>query len=73
MRLALPGMPVAAPATPIVYVREPAVWEYHQLVVKENRLPSDDALNKLGDDGWELSGVLHASPRVIYYFKRFAR
>ena len=69
----MPSPAIAAPATPIVYVREPAVWEYHQLVAKENRLPSDDALNKLGDDGWELSGVLHAAPKVVYYFKRLAR
>ena len=72
MRLSLPGMPVTAPIMPMVYVREPAVWEYHQLVAKENRLPSDETLNRLGSEGWELSGVLHAAPRVIYYFKRWA-
>ena len=72
MRLAMPAVATAAPSMPIVYVREPAVWEYHQLVAKENRLPSDDTLNRLGSEGWELSGVLHAATRVIYYFKRLA-
>ncbi len=72
MRLAMPIQQVAAPNTPIVYVREPAVWEYHQLVAKENRLPSDETLNRLGGEGWELSGLLHTADRVIYYFKRLA-
>ncbi len=74
MRFTLPEPQVGAaqPITPVVYVREPAVWEYRLLAAKENRLPTEETLNRYGSEGWELAGVLHAASRVIFYFKRLA-
>jgi hypothetical protein len=59
---------------PIVYVDEEVVWEYKQLVrnlAKENA-PTEEDLNKLGAEGWELAGVFSDSPFVYFYFKRLA-
>lgn len=59
---------------PIVYVDEEIVWEYKQLVrnlAKENA-PTEEELNKLGAEGWELAGVFSDSPFVYFYFKRLA-
>ncbi len=70
--LSEPQVGVVQPITPVVYVREPAVWEYRLLVAKESRLPAEEKLNRYGNEGWELAGVLHAAPRVIFYFKRLA-
>ncbi len=74
MRFTLPEPQVGAalPITPVVYVREPVLWEYRLLVAKEGRLPAEETLNRYGGEGWELAGVLHVSPRVIFYFKRLA-
>lgn len=57
---------------PMVYVSEQSVWEYKQIVrnlAKEQALTEDD-LNELGADGWELTGVFSDSPFVYFYFKR---
>lgn len=59
---------------PIVYVDEEVIWEYKQLIrnlAKENA-PTEEELNKLGADGWELAGVFSDSPFVYFYFKRLA-
>lgn len=58
--------------TPMVYVSEQSIWEYKQIVrnlAKEQALTEDD-LNELGADGWELTGVFSDSPFVYFYFKR---
>ncbi len=73
MRFTLPEhIGAAHPITPVVYVREPMVWEYRVVIATEGRLPSEEKLNRLGSEGWELAGLLHTAPRVIYYFKRLA-
>jgi hypothetical protein len=60
-----------APITPIVYVKNKTVWEYKLVTrnLKEGP-PREDELNKLGQDGWELAGVVTDSPLSYYYFKR---
>lgn len=65
----IPGLHVRPP---MVYVREEPRWEYKLLVrdVAKAEEPSEDELNALGREGWELVGVLHAAPLVHFYFKR---
>jgi hypothetical protein len=68
---------------PIVYDNspiEPARWEYHCLLIDPERepLPQEEALNKLGAEGWVLSGVLDQSrsgsrPFIYFYFVRLAQ
>jgi hypothetical protein len=56
----------------MVYVTEKTIWEYKQVtrnLSKEN-IPSEEELNKLGKDGWELVCVLKDSPLAYFYFKR---
>jgi len=60
-----------APVTPIVYVKNKTMWEYKLVTsnLKEGP-PREDQLNKLGQDGWELAGIVTDSPFVYFYFKR---
>jgi hypothetical protein len=59
---------------PIVYVQEQLRWEYKQLIrnVAEENAPSEEELNTLGADGWELAGIFTDTPFVYLYFKRSA-
>ena len=47
-------------------------WEYKELVreVEAGPLPSEAELNALGDEHWELAGVVTDGPRIHFYFKR---
>lgn len=58
--------------TPLVYVTEPVVWQYKQLMYELNRVgfPDEEALNRLGEEGWELVTVLVHAGRARYLFKR---
>ncbi len=68
---------------PIVYDErpsEPARWEYHCLLIDPERepIPQEEALNKLGAEGWVLSSVLDQSrsssrPFIYFYFVRPAQ
>lgn len=69
-------VPQQAPSGPIqipmVYVKGKSVWEYKQLIrnLRTEQAPSQDELNTLGADGWELAGVFADLPFVYFYFKR---
>jgi hypothetical protein len=57
---------------PMVYIKESLKWEYKQIVrnqKKEGAL-SDEELNTLGAEGWEMSGVAQQLPLTYFYFKR---
>ena len=57
---------------PMIYVKESLKWEYKQItrdLEKESPL-SDEELNALGAEGWEMSGVAQQPPLTYYYFKR---
>ena len=56
----------------MVYVKEKLKWEYKQIArdLKKESLPSNDELNKLGADGWEMTGIAQNPPLIYYYFKR---
>jgi hypothetical protein len=56
---------------PMVYVYEPQRWEY-KIVVKtlDGELPSEEELNALGREGWELAGTATLLKEVQFFFKR---
>jgi hypothetical protein len=70
------GQPVPLQPTPVqppmIYVYEPARWEYKVVVrhIEEKALLSEDELNALGVDGWELAGAATLPQQVQFYFKR---
>jgi hypothetical protein len=57
---------------PMVYVEKRLKWEYKQVVrdLKKESPPNEEELNKLGEEGWEMSGVAQQPPHAYYYFKR---
>ena len=71
-RFDFPAQSGPAPMTPIVYVKDKTVWEYKLLTrnLSKEEAPSEEELNKLGKEGWELAGVFTDSPFVHFYFKR---
>jgi Domain of unknown function (DUF4177) len=71
-RFNFPAQPGPAPITPIVYVKDKTVWEYKLLTrnLSKEEAPSEEELNRLGKEGWELAGVFSDSPFVHFYFKR---
>lgn len=57
---------------PMIYVREDLEWEYRRVVrnlAKENP-PTEEELNALGKDGWEMAAAFSDSPFAYFYFKR---
>jgi hypothetical protein len=47
-------------------------WEYKEVVrdLAGEGLPTEDELNALGAEHWELASVAHEGRRVHFYFKR---
>jgi hypothetical protein len=60
---------------PMVYVYEKQAWEYKIVVrsVSAEAIPSEQELNTLGADGWELAGVVPLPEKVQFYFKRIRK
>ena len=73
--LTIPQPPQSSPIPlPIVYVKDKPVWQYKEVVrdlIKE-KTPTEDELNALGAEGWELAGVFSDAMLVHFYFKRLA-
>jgi hypothetical protein len=57
---------------PMIYVEKQLKWEYKQIVrnAESEKLPDEAELNALGEDGWEMTGVVQQLPLSYYYFKR---
>lgn len=58
---------------PMVYVHKQDQWEYHQFVrdlKAGDEPPTDEELNEMGQEGWELAGVLAQNEKAFFYFKR---
>jgi hypothetical protein len=72
MKNPFPELPPEPPVLPMVYVKQAVVWEYRQLTrdLAKEKTPTEEELNELGQDGWELAGVLNESGQVHFYFKR---
>lgn len=69
-----PDEPKANPLyPPMVYVHKQDQWEYYQLVrdlQAGEEPPTDEELNEIGKEGWELCGVMSHAEKVHFYFKR---
>ena len=65
-----PTQPQEPPAphikTPMVYVYEKQQWEYRIIA----SAMTQDELNSLGAEGWELVGVVALPASTQFYFKR---
>lgn len=57
---------------PMVYVEKRLKWEYKQIVrnLKKENPPDETELNRLGEEGWEMSGLAQQPPFAYFYFKR---
>ena len=55
----------------MVYVTEPLRWEYKMVArdLEDEKPLSEEELDTLGAQGWELTGILAAPPTAYYYFK----
>jgi len=71
-RINFPPRSGPPPATPIVYVRDKLVWEYKLLSrnLAKEEAPSEEELNALGKEGWELAASLMQGGIACFYFKR---
>ena len=49
-------------------------WEYLRTQVDANNIKSsDEAITRIGQDGWELVDVVYTQTYVHFWFKRVAR
>ena len=68
---ATPEPTAAEPQPPMVYVSEAARWEYKVVNrARDAELLGEDELNRWGDDGWELAGIVVLAESVRVFFKR---
>jgi hypothetical protein len=60
------------PAPPMVYVYESLQWEYRRIArnPRDHGPPSEQELNALGAEGWELAGIANLPGEIYFYFKR---
>jgi hypothetical protein len=60
--------------SPMIYIKEPVKWEYKQIVrdLKKEQPLSEEELNALGKEGWEMSGIAQHSNKSYFYFKQLA-
>jgi hypothetical protein len=67
-----PQPTVVVPPLPRVYVDAPPSWEYRRILrnLRTEDAPTEDELNALGKEGWELTGLFSDSPFLYLYFKR---
>ena len=63
------------PPIPIVYERQELIWEYKRVIrnLAKEEAPTEEELNRLGAEGWELAGVMNDSLLAYFYFKRLSR
>lgn len=66
-----PSQSATAPA-PMIYIKRDPAWEYKRIVRAQDieHLLTEDELNDLGKDGWELSGIVSTEESVNFYLKR---
>jgi hypothetical protein len=71
MKSNVPNQPHIGSITPMVYVNEKTIWQYKLLVrnLSTEQAPSEEELNNVGKEGWELTGVVTNHP-LVYFFLR---
>lgn len=60
------------PPLPRVHLKDEVIWQYRLVTrnLAKQDAPSEDELNALGADGWEMAGLFSDSPLLYLYFKR---
>ena len=60
---------------PMVYVYEDARWAYRRLDrdLAHEDLLTEEEMNTLGAEGWELAGVVSQPNKVCFYLKRLRK
>ena len=74
--ITLPDQPKTDPfSPPVVYVRERAGWEYRRLRrdLRREEAWTEEELDDLGADGWELTGLFTFDSHAYAYFKRLKK
>ena len=63
---------VRPPVPPMVYVYGSTTWEYKRLSreLSQEGLPTEEEMNALGAEGWELAAMVSQSDKVYFYLKR---
>jgi hypothetical protein len=72
MKSNIPSQPRTGSITPMVYVHEKTIWRY-KLVIRNlstEQAITEDELNNIGKDGWELTGIVTNDPLIYFYFKK---
>jgi hypothetical protein len=69
-RLPTPPEEQREPHTPMVYVRER--WQYKRLQRDLNKEgpPTEEELNELGEEGWQVAGMFTHEAHLYLIFKR---
>ena len=72
-----PPEPAARPAPfpiPMVSMRDEPRWEYRRIVrnLRTEDPPTEQELDVLGADGWEMTGLFSDSPFLYLYLTRLA-
>lgn len=59
----------------MVYVYEDTAWKYKRVSrdLVHEELPTEEEMNALGAEGWELAGVVNQSDKVHFYLKRLRK
>ena len=69
-----PSQPPVNPEArlPMIYVKESPVWQYKQVIrdLNTEQMLNEEELNKFGEQGWELVGVVTNGATAHFYFKR---
>jgi hypothetical protein len=57
---------------PMIYIEKQTKWEYKQMIrnLEKESPPDEVELDRLGEEGWEMSGVAQQPPLAYFYFKR---
>jgi hypothetical protein len=57
---------------PMIYVQSSPSWKYKQIMrdLTTEKALTEDELNKLGAEGWELAGTLMQNTVAYFYFKQ---
>jgi hypothetical protein len=57
---------------PMLYVYEGTAWEYKRVSRDSTHegLPTEEEMNALGAEGWELASVVSQPSQVDFYLKR---
>ena len=45
-------------------------WEYMHKKFDADETIWDFDLNKFGDEGWEICGIIGGTAKIVFYFKR---